>query len=256
MKAYQEFNENSVKEVIAKFDPDIWWGDGGHGTSVANLRKLRPGIVCNNRGNGREGDHVTAEMFEMAEPQYIKKPVVANGWWWEENSIIQKGSWHYDKHLGEEVLPTVNVLFELAKVRCMGGNLLANIGPRPDGQIQKDAYRLFEEMANWMDTNRDSVFGINGGGPWPELSSVPITCRDNVWFFHAKKGDKIELKEIAKKPIAVTLMATGDKIPYEFKSGNLKIMIPENLKSKVATDVVVVEFGSDFDFRPYIFTHW
>lgn len=254
-QAYDEFNENQVKEVIRKFDPDIWWGDGGHGADVEDIRKWRPGVVCNNRGPSG-GDHATAEMFEMARPQYVKKPVVDNGWWWEENSIIQKGSWHYDKHLGEELYPADSVLLELARVRCMGGNFLANIGPRPDGRVQDDAYRLFNEMAEWMSTCSNSVFGINGGGPWPELSSVPVTCRDNIWFFHAKKDQQIELKEIAKKPKAVTLMRTGDKIPYEYNDGNLKIAIPENLKAGKLTDVVIVEFGKDFDYKSYLFTHW
>lgn len=259
-KAYKEFNENQVKELIGKFNPDIWWGDGGHGMSLEKIRKLRPGIVCNNRDESG-GDHATAEGFTMAQPQYVRKPVLENGWWWEVNAIVQKGSWHYDKHLGEEVYPTDRVLKELAMARCMGGNLLANIGPRPDGQIQKDAYRLFDEMAEWMKTNEHSVFGINGGGPWPEQCNVPITCRDNVWFFHAEKNQATEknpivLKDIAKNPVAVTLMRTGDKLAYDYKGGTLKVSIPDHLKAKKVTDVVIVEFGKDFDYEPFLFKHW
>lgn len=259
-KAYEEFNESQVKELIDKFSPDIWWGDGGHGAAVEDIRKWRPGIVCNNRGYS-SGDHATAEGFEMAKPQYIRKPVLENGWWWEVNAIIQKGSWHYDKHKGENIYPTDQVLMHLAKARCMGGNLLANIGPPPNGKMQDQAYRFFDEMEEWMKTNQDSVFGINGGGPWPELCNVPITCRDNVWFFHADKKQATEqnpivLKEIAKKPVAVTLMRTGDKLPFEFEGTGLKIYIPENLKAVYITDVVIVEFGDDFSYKPYLFTHW
>ena len=258
--AYQEYNAKQVEELITRFDPDIWWGDGGHGMTVEEIRKMRPGIVCNNRDPG-SGDHATAEGFHMAKPQYVKKPVVENGWWWEENSIIPKGSWHYDKHLGEEVYPADRVLIELARVRCMGGNFLANIGPRPDGRVQDDAYRLFDEMAEWMKTNKDSVFGINGGGPWPEKCNVPITCRDRVWFFHAEQeqateGRPIVLKDAPAEPVAVTLMRTGDKIPYAYRDKTLKMHVPENLKAGNVTDVIRVEFGADFDPEPYLFTHW
>lgn len=258
--AYAEFNESQVKEIINKFDPDIWWGDGGHGASVEDIREWRPGIVCNNRGFS-SGDHATAEGFDMAKPQYIRKPVLENGWWWEVNAIIQKGSWHYDQYFGEEVYPAYEVLMQLAQARCMGGNLLANIGPRPDGKIQKDAYRLFDEMAEWMETNRDSVFGINGGGPWPELSNVPITCRNNIWFFHAKaeqasEGNPIRLRKIATKPVAVTLMRTGDSLPFHYENGDLSFSIPETLKAKKVTDVVIVEFSPNFNYKPYLFTHW
>ncbi|MEM6884336.1 MAG: alpha-L-fucosidase [Verrucomicrobiota bacterium] len=258
--AYEEFNEKQVREVIDKFDPDIWWGDGGHGASIYDIREWRPGIVCNNRGS-MNGDHATAEGFHMARPQYIRKPVLENGWWWEVNAIIQQGSWHYDKHRGENVHATDSVLMQLAQARCMGGNLLANLGPRPDGRMQDDAYRLFDEMAGWMETNRDSVFGINGGGPWPQLCNVPITCRDNVWFFHAKKGqatksDPVLLKKIAKEPVAVTLMRTGDAVPYVYNDGELSFHVPEKLKAGKVTDVIIVEFGKDFDYQPYLFTHW
>ncbi|ADE53561.1 glycoside hydrolase family 29 (alpha-L- fucosidase) [Coraliomargarita akajimensis DSM 45221] len=259
-KAYEEFNNSQVKEVIAKFDPDIWWGDGGHGATADQIREWRPGVVLNNRGIGG-GDHCTPEGFHMAEPQYVLKPIVENGWWWEVNAICQGGSWHYDKHAGERIFATESVLTELVMARSMGGNLLACIGPRPDGRMQEDAYRLFDEMAEWMETNQDSVFGINGGLAWPKYSSVPVTARDNVWFFHANKNQATEekpvtLKQIAKKPVAVTLMRTGDAIPYEYSDGNLSFYIPQNLKAGKVLDAVIVEFGEDFDYKPYLFTHW
>lgn len=256
--AYQEYNASQVKELISKYDPDIWWGDGGHGLPMEEIRKLSPRIVCNNRDSGG-GDHATAEGFAMAHPTYIK-PVLKNGWWWEVNSIIAKGSWHYDKYKSEEIYPSDKVLMELAKARCMGGNFLANIGPRPNGEFQDQAYRLFDDMAEWMKTNKDSVFGINGGGPWPEKCNAPITCRDNIWFFHADKTMATKKNPIvftaAKKPVAVTLMRTGDNLPYEYNNGTLKLMIPDNLKAGKVSDVILVEFDKNFDLKPYLFTHW
>ena len=59
-ETYQEFNERQVVELISKFQPDIWWGDGGHGASLEKIRSLNPGIVCNNRGQ-ESGDHATQE---------------------------------------------------------------------------------------------------------------------------------------------------------------------------------------------------
>ena len=164
--AYQEYNAGQVKELLTRFNPDIWWGDGGHGMKVEEIRKLRPGIVCNNRDQN-SGDHATPEGFGMFDPHFIR-PVVENGWWWEVCSIIQGGSWHYDVRKGEKINPTDSVLMNLAKARCMGGNLLANIGPRPDGTFQDEVVRVFDEMEEWMKTNAKSVFDINGGGPWPE----------------------------------------------------------------------------------------
>lgn len=89
---------------------------------------------------------------------------------------------------------------------------------------------------------------------------LPITCRDNVWFFHADKKQATAQSPIvfsgAGKPVAVTLMRTGDPLPYEFDGTVLKITIPEKLKAGNVTDVVIVEFGDNFNYEPYMFTHW
>lgn len=257
--AYKQYNEKQVEELITKFNPDIWWGDGGHGATIEKIRELRPGIVCSNRDAG-SGDHATPEGYGMAEPGFIR-PVVENGWWWELCTIIQGGSWHYQLGRGEKINRTDAVLMTLAKVRCMGGNMLANIGPRPDGTFQDEVWRLFGEMEEWMKTNEESVFGINGGGPWPATCNVPITVKDRIWYFHAKQdqatGDNpVILKECAAKPVSVSLLRTGDTIPFTFVNSTLIFSVPEKLKAGKVTDVVKVVFGSDFDPEPFLFTHW
>jgi len=258
--AIKEFNQRQVEELITRFKPDIWWGDGGHGASIEYIRELYPPIVINNR-DGESGDHATPEGFQMAHPRFIRKPVLENGWWWELCTIIQGGSWHYDKAKGEKINQTDAVLRALAEVRCLGGNLLVNIGPRPDGTFPDEVWRLFDEMAEWMSTNEASVFGINGGGPWPEKCNVPITVKDRTWYFHAKQNHATErnpvaLKDCPVKPLSVTLMRTGDSIDYTYSSATLSFAIPDSLKSVNVTDVVKVEFGEEFDPEPYLFKHW
>ena len=258
--AFTEFNERQVEELISQFKPDIWWGDGGHGASIDKIRELHPPIVINNRDMD-SGDHATAEGFHMADPRFIRQPVLANGWWWELCTIIQGGSWHYDHSKGEKINQTDAVLRALAEVRCLGGNLLANIGPRPDGTFPDQVWRLFDEMEEWMSTNQASIFGINGGGPWPEKCNVPITVKDRTWYFHSKYNHATEqnpvvLEDCPIEPLRVSLMRTGDSIDYSYKEGRLSFFIPELMKAVKVTDVVQVEFGYEFDPNPYLFHHW
>ena len=196
----------------------------------------------------------------MAQPQFID-PIVENGWWWELCTIIQGGSWHYDLGRGETVNPTDAFLMELAKVRCMGGNMLANIGPRPDGTLQDEVWRLFGEMEIWMEAHEESVFGINGGGPWPELCNVPITVNDRIWYFHARakhatEANPIVLRDCPGRPVRVTLLRTGEAIPYTLEEHTFVVSIPEAMKTDCGTDVVKVEFGATVDPAPYLFEHW
>ncbi|MFC2111706.1 alpha-L-fucosidase [Bacteroidota bacterium] len=252
---FKKYNAGQVNELISRYDPDIWWGDGGHGLPASEIRELRPGIVVNNRGDG--GDHVTSEGFHMSKPKYIEV-VRRNGWWWEVNSIITRGSWHYDQRT-EEVNSTEAVLYELAKTRCMGGNLLANIGPRPDGTLPDQAYRLFSEMADWMEYHSKAVFEIDGGGPWPEKSNVPITCKDRTWYLFPRPAigttkEPIELY-VDSKPTKVELMRNGEEIAYSYEDGLLNIVIPDNLRTTLL-DVLIMTMPDDFDPIKYKFTHW
>ena len=233
-ESYKQFNLNQVEELISKFQPDIWWGDGGHGASVEKIRQLRPGIVCNNRDAG-SGDHASAEGYSMAHPRFIRKPVLENGWWWELCTIIQGGSWHYDARKGEKIFATDAILRSLAEARCMGGNLLANIGPRPDGTFPDEVWRFFDEMEAWMQTNEESVFGINGGGPWPEKCNVPITVKDRNWYFHARQNhatqsNPIVLKECPAEPIRVTCSAREMQSIIPMKRGLFVSLSPSPLK--------------------------
>jgi hypothetical protein len=66
----------------------------------------------------------------------------------------------------------------------------------------------------------------------------------------------VVLKDCPAEPRRVTLMRTGDPIKYTYRDRQLHFLIPQSLKAIKVTDVVKVEFGSDFDPEPYRFKHW
>jgi hypothetical protein len=51
-------------------------------------------------------------------------------------------------------------------------------------------------------------------------------------------------------------MRTGEVLPYDYKEGTLKLVVPKQLKAGKVTDVIVVRFGDDFDIEPFLFKHW
>lgn len=253
---FPKFNEGQVRELL-KYKPDLWWGDGGSGMPITEIRKLQPGILCNNRNKSRAGDYVTPEGAHMAAPKYLA-PVVENGWWWESCEIANGGSWHYSQK-AEKVNQTDAFLYRLAQIRSMGGNMLANIAPRPDGDMPEQAYRLFSEMAEWMQTGRESIYQINGGcGLDPDKANVPVTIRDRVWYVHARadratQNNPVVLKDMVR-PRSVTLLRTGDALPYEFADGVLQLTIPAGSKNyRKGTDVIKLVFDTVAVSEPYFF---
>ena len=253
---FSEFNEGQVRELL-QFKPDLWWSDGGAGMAISKIRQLQPGIVCNNRNKERDGDYVTPEGNHMAAPRYMD-PVVDNKWWWESCEIANGGSWHYSQK-AEKVNQTDAFLYRLAQIRSMGGNMLANIAPQPDGDMPKQAYRLFSEMAVWMKTGRESIYKINGGcGLDPEKANAPVTIRDQVWYVHARadwatQNNPVVLKDMVR-PRSVTLLRTGDALSYEFANGVLQLTIPAGSKNyRKGTDVIKLVFDTVAVSEPYFF---
>lgn len=85
--------------------------------------------------------------------------------------------------------------------------------------------------------------------------------KDRTWYFHSKHNHATEqnpvvLEDCPIEPLRVSLMRTGDSIDYSYKEGRLSFFIPELMKAVKVTDVVQVEFGSEFDPNPYLFHHW
>ncbi|MFC1738145.1 alpha-L-fucosidase [Planctomycetota bacterium] len=241
---FREFRRGQIFELLNNYgNIDIWWWDGGGSVTAEEMRKINPGIIINNRGGG--GDFVTPECQEHFKYEYIKE-ARKNGWWIELCEIWPYGLWNYgDPKVSEELKDTGWLLYLLAKCRCWDCNLLLDVGPRPDGQMPQQFYDKCTEMAEWMKHSGESVFGITGGGPYPEKSNVPITIKKNIWYLHPdyrrETWDEPIVVQDVEKPVAVKLLRTGEPLNYTYNDQTLTILIPKSKRTDL-TDVVAVQF--------------
>ncbi len=51
-------------------------------------------------------------------------------------------------------------------------------------------------------------------------------------------------------------MRTGKAISWKWDDEPLSFFVPEKLKAGNVTNVVIADFGKDFDPEPYLFRHW
>ena len=70
----------------------------------------------------------------------------------------------------------------LVEIRAKGGNLLLNVGPKPDGEIQIEQENLLREVALWNFVNHESVY---------DVKPAPIVRYKNVWFTQSNDGKSI-----------------------------------------------------------------
>ncbi len=251
-----------VAELLTNYGKiDLIWFDGGRGEIPnSEVRKLQSGIVINRR-NGGGGDYGDSEG---------KLPGSRPSGWFEANlPCWPKRMWSYRNPAEYRGCDAAMVLTMLVNMRAWGGNLLANLGPKADGAPHEDALPCWSEMAAWMVHSQESVMGVRPG-PWPEKANLPITLRDGVAYIHFLPQlperltgipDNMQTLALTKQvipalpaytdtaiwknapqPLRVTLLRTGETLPFEYKNGVLTVTLPTKCRTGLV-DVVKLELA-------------
>jgi alpha-L-fucosidase len=120
-----------------------------------------------------------------------------------EACLTMGTQWQYKPT--NEVYKTGGALISLLiETRAKGGNLLLNVGPKPDGELPIEQEERLREVALWMFVNSESIYGVR---PWV------ITNEGDVWF--TKRKDDSAVYAIVKTPQRWPLGAWRDLV---FKS--------------------------------------
>ena len=70
----------------------------------------------------------------------------------------------------------------LYETRAKGGNLLLNVGPKPDGELPIEQEERLRELALWMFVNQECIYGVR---PWV------VTNEQSYWFTRKKDEDTV-----------------------------------------------------------------
>jgi alpha-L-fucosidase len=99
---------------------------------------------------------------------------------WEANFTMGT-AWQYQPQ-NEIYKSGGQVIDILVETRAKGGNLLLNIGPKPDGELPIEQEERLREVALWMQVNQECIYGTR---PWV------ITNEQDIWFTKAKNEDTL-----------------------------------------------------------------
>ena len=153
---------DQVRELMTKYgNVDVVFFDGPPEGLKELAWKLQPDTV------------VTRGAIETPE-QYVPGVPLDGAW---ESCITMGTQWQY-KPTNESYKSGGELISLLIETRAKGGNLLLNVGPRPDGEIPIEQEERLREIALWMFINGESIYGVR---PWV------ITNENDLWF--TKKKD-------------------------------------------------------------------
>ena len=157
---------DQVRELMTNYGPiDIAFFDGEPDQLRELAWKLQPDVVVT------RGAIQTPELYVPGIP--LEGP-------WEANFTMGT-AWQYQPQ-NESYKTGGQVIDILVETRAKGGNLLLNIGPKPDGELPIEQEERLREVALWMQVNQECIYGVR---PWV------ITNEQNIWFTRAKNEDTV-----------------------------------------------------------------
>jgi alpha-L-fucosidase len=112
-------------------------------------------------------------------PELYVPGIPLEGAW--EACFTMGTAWQYQPQ-NEDYKSGGRVIDILVETRAKGGNLLLNIGPKPDGELPIEQEERLREVALWMQVNQEAIYNVR---PWV------ITNEQNIWFTKAKNEDTV-----------------------------------------------------------------
>ena len=87
---------------------------------------------------------------------------------WQNDTSVSRTSWSWVD--GHDYKDASELIQELVDVVAKNGNLLLNIGPRPDGTIPEEEAALLEAIGDWLAVHGEAVYGSS---PWAVFGEGP-----------------------------------------------------------------------------------
>jgi alpha-L-fucosidase len=201
---------------------------GKRGAATIDLaRRLQPDILVDDR-TGDGGDYATPEQtvgaFQMDRPWESCMTVSSHGQW----------SWGGASDGVKSASVCIGML-----ARCAGGdgNMLLDVGPRPDGIIDPLQAGLLKEIGQWTATNGDSIYGTRGG-PFMPGKWGASTRKGTTIYIHilAWNGDALHLPAIPAKVISARAL-NGAEVKYTQSADGIALQVSPGKRD--ADDTVI-----------------
>jgi len=219
-RRFLDFTQGCVRELVTNYGKiDVLWYDVSWPLSSPELwesakmnamvRQAQPHIIIDNRSQldedfGTPEEHVTAE---------------GEGRDWEA-CMTFNGSWGYMPCApAEDWLTSRDVLGMLRTASGGQGNLLLNIGPKPDGSVPGEAFPRLAPVGKWLESNGEAVYGAVGraDGNLEWMPTGAWTVKGNTAYYWCTRwpGSELAIGGLTVNVRKASILATGQPLDFE-----------------------------------------
>jgi len=248
-RRFIEFTDGCVRELCTNYGKiDILWYDVSWPLSSPELwesarrnamvRELQPDIIINNRSQLDE-DFGTPEERVAAEGKGLD---------WEA-CMTFNGSWGYMPS-AIDWRPVREVLEMLRTAAAGQGNLLLNIGPKPDGSVPEEAIPRLTAVGKWLEKNGETVYGkVDRVESMEWVPTGSWSRKGNTMYFwcHRWPGKELAIGGLLTKLKKASFLITGEPIDFEQTENRLvlKGLLESNPDEIASVCILKMEFESE-----------
>jgi alpha-L-fucosidase len=179
---YARYADAHWRELTDRYKPAVMWNDISYPKAgqipqlFSEFYNKVPEGVINNRFSAPFADFTT--------PEYAKYDKITEKKW--ESCRGLGFSFGYNQVEGpEQVIAPDKLIALLIDIVSKNGNLLLNIGPKPDGSISAIQLDRLQKLGDWLAVNGDGIFDTR---PWVR-ASPPAGGGAEVRF--TRKGESL-----------------------------------------------------------------
>ena len=231
---YARYADSHWRELIGRYKPMVLWNDIGYPEKsgilqiFADYYNAAPEGVINNRFGYHHHDFTT--------PEYSRYDRIVEKKW--ESCRGLGFSFGYNQAEGPEHVLSADELVDLfVDIVSKNGNLLLNVGPKPDGSIPELQADRLRALGSWLRQNGEAIFETR---PWV-VAHGRTTAGGEIRF--TRKGDSLYAILLARPATSevtleklwpaddtrVALLGHSGALPWRRSGTDLTVVLPREL---------------------------
>lgn len=238
MERYIRYMKAQLKELVDKYHTKIMWFDGEWEDPWTHemgmdlyqyVRALDDEILVNNRvDKGRRGMEGVSESSRFAgdfatPEQQVGRFDTKTPW---ESCITLCTQWAWKP---DDILKTKEECIQtLVKTAGGDGNLLLNVGPNPDGTIEKRQADRLLDIGAWLSENGNAIYGTRGGPFPPQKWGVSTQQEGKVYIHMLESESQIMISDFPEKVKSAQLLEDQEPLKFDQDNAELILYLPEN----------------------------
>ncbi len=229
---YAQYADAHWSELIERYQPAVLWNDISYPKAgkipqlFAQYYNTVPDGVIDNRFG--------VEFADFTTPEYAKYDKITEKKW--ESCRGLGFSFGYNQAEGpEQVIAPGKLIALLVDIVSKNGNLLLNIGPKPDGSISDIQLDRLNKLGDWLAVNGEGIFDSR---PWVRASPAGSSAQEvrftqkgdslYAFFLERPQASSVSIPGIiASKSAKVRVLGAASDSPWQQQASGVSVDIAQ-----------------------------